>query len=753
MDKGTSEGIATVSRKLREVFDEATSKEKFPKVLQWLCSETNCRLILYFGGQKDSSGERFLLSIVQDSQGDKYIPTSDKLLPSMYKEQYGNIWFTNAKVTVPEFIRQKYRISSPLKEIILQVRRKSERTDLVLLAFDENTIYSEDKLKELMCVTSCFGCLLDRYEESIESEIQRRQREFLKHLYETTIPCLKDAYIRVLESAIELVDARRYAIWTVNHHSKTLTLVGEYKYHQGLEQSKILSFDASFVGMGVEAKKPIYIESVFHPKYDKLTKLADRKLQNLIVLPILEMNDGVPGSKVAYVLALYPVDPDYEFDEKLFNTISGNIAIYLGNSEKVEQQRFLQFLLQCSVGAQDLHEYLGNVVNLIVKEIGVQGCSIFYYDYMLDRLALGATSGLIDQPPIKTVYYGIDEAAATVKCFNTGVPVRHDDIALIRAEEMIRKYREQTKDKGKTFIAVPIKNPAGAITGVLRCTNKVVALSGEVDYFSDTTMSLLEFVGRIVGYHLELRIQDKRRNEILDRTMHEVNNPASAIRITAEILRKHAADMPPMRLNAMLINIEEYAKLLDWLAESVTWLTLHKSERLKRYKSQKYHIVDIIKDVRSLIRPVARSRQRRFENIKFPSRQFDIFCDRDCLIIILLNLVSNAVKYCDEAKGDDFDVTVESELLNPYIAPRSKKNYGNACVVKVTDWGIGITNLESSRIFEAGFQGKNAIKVDDTGQGLGLSLVKMVTEDLGGEVFLEHLSKPTIFTVVLPQKG
>jgi len=203
----------------------------------------------------------------------------------------------------------------------------------------------------------------------------------------------------------------------------------------------------------------------------------------------------------------------------------------------------------------------------------------------------------------------------------------------------------------------------------------------------------------------------------------------------------------------MLSNIEEYAKLLDWLADSVTYFTLSKQERLKRYARKNFNLQDIADDVISLARPIAKSRGRDFKNITFQTERCRVLLDRRCLVILIVNLVANAIKYFDESMCERFEVVVEAGMRNNFTSWKSRKHYGDALVIGVIDWGIGVSNSEELRVFEPGFQSTRALRVDDTGQGLGLALVKLIAEDFEGEVFLENNARPTKFSIVIPQKG
>ena len=103
---------------------------------------------------------------------------------------------------------------------------------------------------------------------------------------------------------------------------------------------------------------------------------------------------------------------------------------------------------------------------------------------------------------------------------------------------------------------------------------------------------------------------------------------------------------------------------------------------------------------------------------------------------ILVNLVGNAIKFTD-AGGS---VTIAAH----YDERKS------TCILKVSDTGCGIAAEDQERIFERFSQ--SSIHVDSqTGSGLGLAVVRNLSEMLGGSVSVESaIDQGSTFTVVIP---
>ena len=109
--------------------------------------------------------------------------------------------------------------------------------------------------------------------------------------------------------------------------------------------------------------------------------------------------------------------------------------------------------------------------------------------------------------------------------------------------------------------------------------------------------------------------------------------------------------------------------------------------------------------------------------------------DRARLYQLLLNLVSNAVKYTPEGGK----VSIGLSKVNDWAR------------LVVTDTGIGIPPEELPHVFERFYRVDKARSRSEGGTGLGLSIVKHVVERMRGRVTVEsELGKGTCFTMILP---
>ncbi|HUI31427.1 MAG TPA: hybrid sensor histidine kinase/response regulator [Candidatus Acidoferrales bacterium] len=115
---------------------------------------------------------------------------------------------------------------------------------------------------------------------------------------------------------------------------------------------------------------------------------------------------------------------------------------------------------------------------------------------------------------------------------------------------------------------------------------------------------------------------------------------------------------------------------------------------------------------------------------------------------VVTNLVSNAIKFTPK------DGTVNIRTYVKHFDDEVPGLKGDYAALDVEDTGVGISSDEIPLIFDRYRQVKSAQASKQKGTGLGLTIVKRVTEAHGGKVFVESsLGRGTRFSVVIPLSG
>ncbi len=211
---------------------------------------------------------------------------------------------------------------------------------------------------------------------------------------------------------------------------------------------------------------------------------------------------------------------------------------------------------------------------------------------------------------------------------------------------------------------------------------------------------------------------------------HELMTPLTGLQGSLEVLLRGAQDDPLTRdrlLKGMYREVRRLIRLCDQL------LGLSRLENIATLHKQTIILTDFFKEFESDAKILAKGRSLLFTQGPYTQ----LFADPDLLKQILLNLLSNALKFSSKDKP----VTIGWKLL-----PRKVK-------IWVSDKGEGIDPKILPHIFEPFYQKSPKTISNHKGIGLGLSLTKSMIEAHGGTIWVE--SKPGQGTTVfftLPKK-
>jgi signal transduction histidine kinase len=149
------------------------------------------------------------------------------------------------------------------------------------------------------------------------------------------------------------------------------------------------------------------------------------------------------------------------------------------------------------------------------------------------------------------------------------------------------------------------------------------------------------------------------------------------------------------------------------------------------YRPSNVNPAALLHDVCQIHRETTRSADIREDFRELPP---SVHADPKLLFALFSNLLSNALKY--SRPGDRVELT------------GLRESSGNL-VVRVRDYGIGISDSDRMHLFERYFRGANAVGI--AGSGVGLHLVAMVLDLHGGRIEVEsHSGGGSSFIVYLP---
>jgi len=271
------------------------------------------------------------------------------------------------------------------------------------------------------------------------------------------------------------------------------------------------------------------------------------------------------------------------------------------------------------------------------------------------------------------------------------------------------------------------------------------ASDGEFRWFQIKAAPVRNNVGRIIRWvgtctdvHEQRKAEealvqaDKRKDEFLAMLGHELRNPLGAIRHAVRI-NEDALDDPASRQWASGVIDRQTAQLSRMVDD------LLDVERINRgrieLRLEPLDLATVLGRAIEGVRPTIDQKHQTFSS-QIPEGALCIRGDAARMEQIFVNLLSNAVKYTPE--NGSIQLIARSE--------------NSEAVVSVIDNGVGIPPDLLPHVFDLFTQGKMSLDRAQGGLGIGLTVVRSLTEMHGGRVAVESGGKLTgsTFTVKLP---
>jgi two-component system sensor histidine kinase VicK len=253
-------------------------------------------------------------------------------------------------------------------------------------------------------------------------------------------------------------------------------------------------------------------------------------------------------------------------------------------------------------------------------------------------------------------------------------------------------------------------------------------------YFAVFTDTNKKPEGIIVVMHdvTEEQKLDSMRREFVANVSHELRTPITSIKSYTETLLDGASeDVETNERFLNVINVE--ADRMTRLVKDLLQLSRLDNQQMS-WNMNEVSLKLIVKDIVERMQLEAERKNQKLESYVIGEIP-NIKGDKDRLEQVVVNLISNAMKYTPE-KGE---ITV-------YVG-----RIYNDIYVKVTDTGIGIPAESIPRVFERFYRVDKARSRDMGGTGLGLSIAKEIIQAHGGTISItSEEKKGTEVTVRLP---
>jgi two-component system phosphate regulon sensor histidine kinase PhoR len=227
---------------------------------------------------------------------------------------------------------------------------------------------------------------------------------------------------------------------------------------------------------------------------------------------------------------------------------------------------------------------------------------------------------------------------------------------------------------------------------------------------------------------------DKLKSDMISLMSHELRTPITSINGFAELLSMDEAI--PQESREFLTIITNESQRLSRMIDTFLAVTQLEQADKQEVRMIPLKLDDVVRETMATMQPVAK--KKRIRLVEQPAQKMPpVAADKGLITQVVTNLVGNAIKYSPERTT----VTVSTELE------------ADAVRVSVEDRGYGIPPESVDRVWEKFYRvARDGQEKDEESTGLGLSFVREVVEQHGGEVTLEsEVGRGSKFTFTLPR--
>jgi Na+/proline symporter/signal transduction histidine kinase len=329
-----------------------------------------------------------------------------------------------------------------------------------------------------------------------------------------------------------------------------------------------------------------------------------------------------------------------------------------------------------------------------------------------------------------------------------------------KADEALESYARQRRlrsawevEADANLIQFAETKLAGAIGGA-SAHAMVASVVKEAPLTMDEVMSILDEASQIMKYSRELEQTsrelarayaelrsanerltelDRMKDDFVSHVSHELRTPLTSIRSFSEILHDHPELDAETRTKYLSVIIQE-AERLTRLINQVLDLSKIEAGRVQ-WRMGEVSPREVVEHAVAATSGLFAEKAATLD-VDLPDGVPRILADRDRLVQVVINLLSNAAKFCAEP-GGRVSISLRAEP--------------GAVRVDVRDNGIGIAPKDHEVIFEKFRQGGDTLTSKPRGTGLGLPISREIIEHFGGRLWVEsELGKGATFSFVIP---
>lgn len=370
-------------------------------------------------------------------------------------------------------------------------------------------------------------------------------------------------------------------------------------------------------------------------------------------------------------------------------------------TEKAEKMSLGDFSQEVSVRSDDEIGRLAEMFNLLREKLDYTLTEISNEKNKLETVLKNMTDGLLALDIEGRVILANHAAMETLNMSQEAVGEKsYDDVFGVLNREL-------------TYEKVKENYLKGSYHDVLEKDGKIYDI--RYDRYNDEHGQNAGIVAVLMDITEQQKL-DNMQKDFVANVSHELKTPLTTIKSYTETLIE--GEIEDSEVNTQFLRIiDEEADRMGRLVKELLQLSKidHKQEK---WQKRETNLVSLLRSTLLRVELQATNEKLAINKLFENDKNLMVMVDRDRMGQVLLNVLSNAIKYTPQ--GGIIEVNAERD-----------GNYGK---ITVKDTGIGIAEEELGRVFERFYRIDKARSREMGGTGLGLSIAKQIVEEHGGSI-------------------
>ncbi len=213
-----------------------------------------------------------------------------------------------------------------------------------------------------------------------------------------------------------------------------------------------------------------------------------------------------------------------------------------------------------------------------------------------------------------------------------------------------------------------------------------------------------------------LRESEARKDEFISMASHELKTPLTSLKGFTNLLQRRLTKQGDKQAMHFLARMEEQLDKLTKLVSDLLDVTKMQAGKLE-FREERFFLNELVRETLENLQGTTETHHLQLEEVT----DVQVLGDKDRLGQVLINLLTNAIKYSPEANT---------------VIVRVSADEHNA-IVSVQDFGIGIAETHQEKIFERFYQVNDDTKKTFPGLGIGLYISYQIVKGHLGRLWVE----------------